>query len=283
MSGQQIDEEKSKEKRSWRILRRNKSDQDEINELYIGDLYSKDHVIIGVNGAVAGNVSAPSIRINGTIFGSVTSPEIVIDQQGQVWGDVFATTMMVTVDAKVHGWISTFDVGTLELIQSGALSASDVMALQLSAQPEELAEMRRLAEKEGNIRHAGSQPLIHRKFQVEGGSAIIARLELEKFYGAAEANNGLDDSILSGPEDLKAALPGQGSVPPESRDAEIREKLKTVRDDLDSANTEISRLSADLQSSTEELEKLKTERDLFKGRFQKLARWVYQNQSDTIQ
>jgi len=152
MSGLKSKREDSEARTKWGIFRRRKSVQDEINEFRIGDLNSKDEVILGPKGAIAGNVSARSIRVKGTIFGSVTAPEIVIDQSGQVWGDVFASALMITVNAKVHGWISTFEVGTLELIQSGALSASDVMSIHLSAHSDELVKLRHSADKEGKIR-----------------------------------------------------------------------------------------------------------------------------------
>lgn len=277
MSGQETDQEKSKANKSWRLFRRDKADPDEIDEFFIGDLNSTKDVVIGVNGAVAGNVSAQSIRIMGTIFGSVTAPEIVIDQGGQVWGDIFATTLMITVDAKVHGWLSTFDVGTLELIQSGSLSASDVMSLHLSARSEELVELQQSAGIEEEIGNPGSQPQIYRKFQVEGGSAIIARLELEKFYGPGksssvdEASNWIEEdgpnsSILK----EEVASPGASSV-------EIRAELSTVLKNLDTTNAELVHLLADLEISTQQIYNLKSERDLYKKRFQKLARWVYQN------
>ncbi|GMQ78445.1 MAG: hypothetical protein BMS9Abin02_0957 [Anaerolineae bacterium] len=278
MSGLKSKREDSEAKTKWGIFRRRKSVQDEINEFIIGDLNSKDEVILGPNGAIAGNVSARSIRIKGTIFGSVTAPEIIIDQSGQVWGDIFASALMITVNAKVHGWISTFDVGTLELIQSGTLSASDVMSIHLSAQSDELVKLRQSADKEGKIGNLANQPELYRKLQVEGGSAIIARLELERAFLQGNFKNKFEGEHS---KELEGRNPVDAIEEPLSEETDIiilQEELSRTLKNLNDANAELARLSAKLISSVEKIEQLKVDRDLHKNRFRKLASWVYENQ-----
>jgi hypothetical protein len=278
MSGLKNKRENSEAKTKWGIFRRRKSVQDEINEFRIGDLNSKDEVILGPNGAIAGNVSARSIRIKGTIFGSVTAPEIIIDQSGQVWGDVFASALMITVNAKVHGWISTFDVGTLELIQSGDLSASDVMSIHLSAQSDELLKLRQSADREDKIGNLANQPELYRKFQVEGGSAIIARLELERSYFQGNLKSGFEGEHS---KELEDHNPVDAIEEPPSKETDIiilQEELSRTLRNLNDANGELAHLSAKLNSSVEIIEQLKVDRDLHKIRFRKLASWVYENQ-----
>jgi predicted acyltransferase (DUF342 family) len=278
MAGSKSKREDSAVKTKWGIFRRRKSVQDEINEFRIGDLNSKDEVILGPNGAIAGNVSARSIRIKGTIFGSVTAPEIIIDQSGQVWGDVFASALMITVNAKVHGWISTFDVGTLELIQSGALSASDVMSIHLSAQSDELVKLRQSAEREDKIGNLANQPELYRKFQVEGGSAIIARLELERSFLQGNSKSRFEGEQS---KELEDRNPVDANGEPLTKEANIvilQEELSRTLRNLNDANAELTHLSAKLDSSVEKIEDLKVDRDLHKIRFRKLALWVYENQ-----
>ena len=187
---------------------------------------------------------------------------------------------MITVNAKVHGWVSTFDVGTLELIQSGSLSASDVMSLHLSAQSEKLAELRQSADQEEEIRNLGNQPAIYRKFQVEEGSAIIARLEVEKFYRTRITSRADQDSKSSDPEEHKSSLLIEDPVSPEPHSAEIRAELSTSKINLDTTNAELASRSAELRTTAEKMDMLKSERDLYKMRFQKLALWVYKNQDE---
>lgn len=195
MNEAKSNDEKSITKRGLGIFRRDKPVLEEINEFIIGDLDSTTELIIGANGAVAGNISAPSVRIKGTVFGSVTAPEIIVDQTGQVWGDLFASALMITVNAKVHGWVSTFEVGTLELIQGEGLSAAEVMSISLADHSEELKELRKTAGLEGKLGNIGSQPEVYRNFQVEEGAAIVARLEMEKI---------IQDSRIENMEQLKA-------------------------------------------------------------------------------
>ena len=283
MSGLKSKREDSEAKTKWGIFRRRKSVQNEINEFRIGDLDSKDEVILGPKGAIAGNVSARSIRIKGTIFGSVTAPEIIIDQSGQVWGDVFASALMITVNAKVHGWISTFEVGTLELIQSGALSASDVMSIHLSAQSDELVKLRHSADKEGKIGNLTNQPELYRKFQVEGGSAIIARLELERSYLQEYSKSRFEGEQS---KELENRNPLDAIAEPLSKETDIvllQEELSKTLRNLNDANVELAHLSAKLNRSDEKIEDLKVDRDLHKKRFRKLALWVYENQRAALE
>ncbi len=278
MAESKKEREGSEAKTRWGIFRRRKTVHDEINEFRIGDLNSNGEVILGPNGAIAGNVSARSIRIKGTIFGSVTAPEIIIDQSGQVWGDVFASTLMITVNAKVHGWISTFDVGTLELIQSGALSASDVMSIHLSAQSDELVKLRQSVDNEGKIRNLANQPELYRKFQVEGGSAIIARLEMERFYLQGNLEGKYEGEHSKELEDRISGDANEESLLKETDSIILQEELSRALQDLNDANAELARLSAKLNSSVEAIEQLVVDRDLHKDRFRKLASWVYENQ-----
>ena len=281
------------------LFRRGRQEENEINEFRVGDITTQDPIIIGKKAAIAGNVSAPLIRIMGVVFGSVTGTTVQISERGQVWGDVFASEMLIEVGGKVHGWVSTFDVGTLELIQSGALSANDVLAINLAAQTDDLSELRKIAGLSSKYEKLTSETDLFQKFQVESGADTISRKELElAMYDpnaelleiettAGQTSNKKDTSSADGPLWNSVNL------------VVIRDELNEAKDELQKREAEIKQFKAALAESNrlneesefreqernrgypwqdvERYRLLLEERDLYKERFQKLAHWVHKN------
>jgi hypothetical protein len=282
------------------LFRRGRQKENEINEFRVGDIATQDPVIIGKKAAIAGNVSAPLIRIMGVVFGSVTGTTVQISEKGQVWGDVFASEMLIEVGGKVHGWVSTFDVGTLELIQSGALSANDVLAINLAAQKDDLSELRKIAGLSSKYEKLTGETNLFQKFQVESGADTLSRKELELAMYDPNAELLMTDTAAGHTSNKKDPLSADGPLWNSVNLVVIRDELIQAKDELQKMEVEIKQLEAALaesnrlneQSELREQERnrgypwqdveryrlLVEERDLFKERFQKLALWVHKNQ-----
>lgn len=282
------------------LFRRDRQEENEINDFRVGDIATQEPIIIGKKAAIAGNVSAPLIRIMGVVFGSVTGTTVQISVNGQVWGDVFASELMIEVGGKVHGWLSTFDVGTLELIQSGELSANDVLAINLAAQTDDLSELRKIAGLSSKYEKITSDTDLFQKIQVESGADAISRKELE--LSIYERNNDLLESETTAGQTRrkKDASSGDGPLWNNVNLVAVRDELDQTRNELQQKEAEIIKLESALSETSRHNEKtefrekernhgypwqdveryrlLLEERDLYKERFRKLALWVHKNQ-----
>ena len=290
----------SSSKRKSLFRRGGRQEENEINEFRVGDITTHDPIIIGKKAAIAGNVSAPLIRIVGVVFGSVTGTTVQIFEGGQVWGDIFASEMLIEVGAKVHGWVSTFDVGTLELIQSGALSANDVLAINLAERTDELSELRKIAGLSSKYENLTSETELFTKFQVESGADTISRKELELVIYERNAESLESEAVAGQTSNEKDSSSVDGPLWNSVNLVVIQDELNQTKGDLQNKEAEIKKLEARLAeinrlneaSELREQERnrgypwqdveryrlLLEERDLYKERFRKLAQWVHNNQ-----
>jgi cytoskeletal protein CcmA (bactofilin family) len=148
---------------------------------HVGDIMSDEPILVDTGSAIAGNVAAPELVVQGLIYGFAAAKELGVEAGGQIWGDVYCTDLLVANGGKVHGWISTLDHGTVDMLRGGDLSASDLrgvagttdLPLELGVTAERMA-----AEDEEVLRWVA----IWRQLQAEAAVAIMARRELESRF-----------------------------------------------------------------------------------------------------
>src|SRR5687768_1638698 len=88
-----------------------------VEDYHVGDLHRETPV--RVSGTVAGNILAPKVVVAGLLYGVVAALEVIIEEQGQVWGDVYAHSIRLEGGGKVHGWISTLDQEAYHALRAG--------------------------------------------------------------------------------------------------------------------------------------------------------------------
>jgi cytoskeletal protein CcmA (bactofilin family) len=169
------------------LWRRERSNHLEISGYHVGDLESERPVHIAPGSAVAGNIAAPQVIVAGLVYGFLTTRELIVLEGGQVWGDVFAAAAQVHPAAKMNGWLSTFDEGTLDLIRSGELGVTDGPAAQRVELPPALVQRVHDLEREYLLQvDERSQPWlsVFRRLSLEAATAMLARQELESTLDA---------------------------------------------------------------------------------------------------
>ena len=77
------------------------------------DIQSERSVVVEEGAVLAGSIIAPYITVSGLVYGYLVAREVVVKKQGQVWGDVYASTVTFRPGGVVHGWCSTPDETTL--------------------------------------------------------------------------------------------------------------------------------------------------------------------------
>lgn len=164
------------------ILRR-ENEWLEIKGYKLGDIQTELDVYITKKAAVAGNVLAPRVIVAGIIYGFVVSREVIVESMGQIWGDVHSVALKVATGGKLHGWMSTLDEGTVDLLRSGELSTLDLEVLSQRTMPQEILDI-----LPGDVtsppdtREAEPRLLIWRQLRAEAAMALLARSEIESTF-----------------------------------------------------------------------------------------------------
>ncbi|MGH2538729.1 MAG: bactofilin family protein [Candidatus Promineifilaceae bacterium] len=182
---------------------RRKGDELVIDGYHVGDLLLERDIALTPAGSVAGNLSAPRVVVGGMVYGSVTARELVVEDGGQVWGDVYATSIKLLPGGKIHGWVSSFDEGTLDLLRGGELAAGDIPGVGVLELPPELLG---LLEGRPQDESSGAMLPILRQLQAEAAAAMAARRELEATLPSRPASADADGRRRAVDIDVQAAL-----------------------------------------------------------------------------
>ncbi|HSH01317.1 MAG TPA: polymer-forming cytoskeletal protein, partial [Anaerolineae bacterium] len=144
------------------------------------DVRSEEPVYIAADGVVAGDVYAPKVIIAGTVHGYVISMEVSVEGGGQIWGDVYASLLLVETGGTVHGWFSSIDENSYLLLCRGD-----------EALPEEMLPMQRppalmggehVTDDEAWLAQETGRVDILRRVRGEAAKALVARAELERAF-----------------------------------------------------------------------------------------------------
>ena len=153
----------------------------------VEDVHSNQAVVIKENSVLVGDIYAPQVIVAGMVYGYVVASEVIIEPPGQIWGDIFATSIAAMPGSKVHGWISSLDEGTVDLLRLGQLAIDEVSNTgELATSADRAAELEKLAPQIGHDRNMSSERIeIWRKLRSEAAAAVSARVELEQAFEAA--------------------------------------------------------------------------------------------------
>lgn len=146
-----------------------------VEEYHVGDL--RRETPVKISGTVAGNILAPKVVVAGLLYGVVAALEVIIEDEGQVWGDVYAHSIRLEGGAKVHGWISTLDEEAYSALRAGDTHLPDPTLPPNVQLPAELQSSRLDGDGPAGVRYA-----MLRRLQIETATALVARAELEESF-----------------------------------------------------------------------------------------------------
>ncbi len=153
----------------------------------VEDVHSNQTVVIKENSVLVGDIYAPQVIVAGMVYGYVVASEVIIEPPGQIWGDICATSVAAMPGSKVHGWISSLDEGTVDLLRLGQLAIEEVPKTgELATSAHRAAELEKLAPQLGDDKKLNRERIeIWRKLRSEAAAAVSARVELEQSFDAA--------------------------------------------------------------------------------------------------
>lgn len=163
------------------ILKR-ENDWLEVKGYKLGDIQTEQNVKVTKNAALVGNVLAPRVTVGGIIYGFVASREILVESTGQIWGDVHSVALNVAPGGKLHGWFSTLDEGTVDLLRTGDLSKIDLEETSQRTIPQEILDILPGDVVSLDGQEAEPRLLIWRQLRAEAAMAILARSEIEATF-----------------------------------------------------------------------------------------------------
>ena len=156
----------------------------ELTGFVMGDVHSDKTVHVTKGASLAGDVNAARVVVTGLVCGLVTGLEVIVEEGGQIWGDIYTVALTLAPRGKVHGWVTTLDEGTVDLLRSGELSTGDIPELAQGSLPADL--MNKISE--GGTDHVESQEVsaarlaIWRMLRAEVVTAMLARAEIEAMF-----------------------------------------------------------------------------------------------------
>ena len=230
---------KKKESRISGLFRRRRGL--EITGYHVGDIRTDQHVLVADSGAVAGNIYAPEVIVAGLLKGLIAAQTTEIKASGQVWGDVYATTLAIEPGGKLHGWFSTIGEEGYQLLNSGSASLKEVTAESQEQIPEFMESVALPAVfAESDLEQTQSGRLgIMRRLQAEAAAAAIARRELELTFEERLAEAAGDEMTTA------VALREELLV--------VRAELMTSRTQLDDANSILEEQEEALAAQAQQL------------------------------
>lgn len=238
-------------------FRRKKDSTHYLSGYRVENVRSNRPVIVSEQSVIVGDIYAPQVFVAGMVFGYIVSGEVTIDPKGQIWGDICASSVVVMPGSKVHGWISTMDEGTINLLRLDQLWIEEVPRTGEFATTTDASGI--LAKLVPDIVHEdglnAQRVEIWRSLQSEAAAAFAARTELEQVFsshveetvGALVASG---QQVDSSPDDQGPEQFTDGGAPGFLADAELQ-----LRD----ATSEINKLRAQLATSLKYQEKMRNQ------------------------
>ena len=169
------------------LFRRQKDNKQYRTGYSVEDVHSNQTVVVKKNSVIIGDIYAPQVIVAGMVYGYVVASEVIIEPAGQIWGDICATSVSAMPGSKVHGWISSLDEGTVDLLRLGQLTIEEVPSTgELAASAERAAELMKLAPHIGYEKKMSTERIeIWHTLQSAAAAALSARVELEQSFEAA--------------------------------------------------------------------------------------------------
>ncbi len=178
-------------KKFFHALLGTRSDWHVLSGYSIGDVHKEKTVHVSEGASVAGDIFAPRVVVSGLVYGFVMCRELVIEPNGQVWGDVLTVSYQVLPSGKIHGWISTLDEGTVDLLMTGDLVPSDIVL-----NPPDLPDGQAIGDVTGLNLASEENHFIYRQLRSELAAALLARREIELSF-ESRLNEALQGTIRS--------------------------------------------------------------------------------------
>jgi cytoskeletal protein CcmA (bactofilin family) len=162
-------------------LRRRQVDKIEVKEYLVGDIRAENAVEVLSDGLVVGDILAPEVVVVGLVYGYVACRHLTVAPGGQIWGDVYISSLELAPSGKINGWVCTLDSGTVDLLRAGELGKGDLPDQGERRLPTELAKRIQLsgADVEADQSKSQRRSGIWRQLRSEAALALIARSEIE--------------------------------------------------------------------------------------------------------
>lgn len=181
------------------LFRGKKENTHVLSGYMVENVRSNRPILIDKRSVIVGDIYAPQVVVEGMVYGYVVSTGVTVEKNGQIWGDICASVVDLRPGSKVHGWISSMDEGTVDLLRLNHLSVADIPSSgEYAASADTIEVLERLIpdmEAEKDI--AARRMEIWRRLQEEAANAITARIELESTLVANKKEGEQDGDQVS--------------------------------------------------------------------------------------
>lgn len=262
----------------------------EVSGYHVGDIQSENKpVLITAGTTVVGDIFAPQVSISGLVCGSVAARKIVIEQTGQVWGDLFTLKLDLKAGGKVQGWASSVNEETI-----ASLLVERRLPIEI-ATPEPV----NMPEDEHGTplpnTHDDLELITYHQLQTEVAAARAARAELEHSFDkrlsevAGDASGkiaSLSNQLEQTSIELTAVQDNISAAEKtiRNRDAQIerqQNELELSRDLINEQSTELEQLRQTKSNLSRQFQQLQEEKEQLDQTLQRKLQ-LLENQADRI-
>ncbi len=244
-----ISSEKAKGPGIFSFLRR-KQPWVEISGYSVGDIHETQPVAIAAEATVVGNIFAPQIIIAGLLSGTAVSQEVIVQERGQIWGDIYALRFHVEQGGLIRGWVNTLSEAECYALLNGRQTLADRVPGSDNTLPDGLQP------EHFRLRDSSNLDALHH-LQTETAVALAARTELEETFDQrlAEIVGEATNQLTATREDLKTTRADLAKSQQQAK--ELSETLQLREAQLDRQTKELALSQETLAHTNQELEELR--------------------------
>lgn len=200
---------------------RRRQEWQQVAGYHVGDVHSEQPVWLLPDSTLVGSIVAPAVRIGGLLYGTLVAVRADIEQNGQVWGDVYATQLTLQDGGKVQGWVSTLseaDFAAYAVGDSGLDVAGPTESQGDVLEDDEAGERTLVAQDPEQARAI-------RVLQQEAAVALAARAELEQSFDKRL-------SEMASKASARSVALGEALESTQSELAELRPRVEALEEEL---------------------------------------------------
>jgi len=215
-----------------------------VSSHHIGEIRAEKSVQILSTGTVAGDILATEVAIAGVVVGAVVAEELIVQREGQVWGNVFTLRCRIEEGGQVHGWVNTVDSATITSLLDEKITLAELgTAGNFGDVLAGIEDKNLLLAMQTENSSTQGQTAVLRLLQTTTADALVARMNLEQNF---------TDRIRERIEEQIAEL-----TTLRHEAGRLRKESQTYKRDLDDATTKLESREASLTEKTTEANQLR--------------------------
>ena len=243
-----------------------------VQEYQVGHIRTEEVVYIESNGIVVGDIFAPKVVVTGIVYGSIVSLELLLEAEGQLWGDAYTVSTQAKPQSIIRGWLNSIDREQYDLYYLRKQPQLIIPEQSNGHLPQALHK----AVDELSAAMPPGRASILEQLRDEAALAVSSRIELERAF------NGRVNE-LSGANISEAARLRERISLINSEHISMQQRLAELNQNLQDRDSSIQNFETNLEKTKASLENVSTDNETLKDKNYWQTREIEDLQSNLAQ